>query len=879
MNDGPEGLGQAVLAAAALEDAEREDYLRHLAAADPALAAEVRRRLAAAEDLSDSFLSTPAAERLAGDGTDETAPDALAPAGDRYELGETLGEGGMGRVVLAFDRRLGRTVALKLLHHQDPAIVRLFLGEARAQARVHHDHVLEVYDSGDLEGQPFIAMRHVAGGTLAEIGPGLALEQKVRLLAQVAEGLHAAHREGLLHRDVKPGNVLVERTADGDLKALVADFGLATEMDGADAAAAGPLAGSPHFIAPERLAGSGSAADRRSDVYSLGVTMYWLLAGGLPFSGANTFDVLSRTLSDDLPPPRRILPSLPVELEAIILRATARDPGQRYASARAVAADLSRYLDGEVVEAYAAGLAYRLTRFVLRNKLLAGIAAAAAVLLLAASVAIAVFALRADAARERAELRQGQAEELIRFLVADLYKPLESLGRLDVLDSVGDAAAKYFAAVPAEQLSEAELLRRSQTLYQIGDVRIRQGDLAGAATPMEQSLALARRLAELAPGDGERLFALGQSQYWAGYVHWQKGDLERARRPFEEYLATSRKLVELEFGNLKWRRELSYAHSNLGSLQQAEGDLEAALAQFLATLAIDRELVAAEPANADAQAELAATHNTAGVVLQDLGRLREAGGHLRAEFDLRKKLLAADPKDFKRRDFFATSHSRLGIHLSLLGDWPAAAGHFAAAREIFAALVAHDPDNAAWKFKLAWSHLHLGRAAHARGDLGEAERSLAAQRRLIDDLLGQATPPAWRRTRAIGLYQLALVKRARGQDARADLESAVEILADLAKARRPDPDAIRCLSLCHLLLGSLAPSPAAGRAEFERAEKVVAPLARGSRDGRMLAPWTAALRCLGRSAEARAAESALRASGFVEPGLSGLCASPSEPAA
>lgn len=864
-------LGEAVLAAAGLDGAERESYLRDLAGADPGLATQVRRRLAAAENLSDSFLSTPAAARLAGDepDPDDSAPPTAQPAGERYELGQQLGEGGMGRVVLAFDRRLGRQVALKLLHTQDPEIVRLFLGEARAQARVHHDHVLEVYDSGELGGQPFISMRHVAGGTLSEVGPALSLEQKVRLLVQVAEGLHAAHREGLLHRDVKPGNVLVERTPDGDWKALVADFGLATELENADSNPAKAVAGSPYFIAPERLIGA--PIDRRSDVYSLGITMYWLLAGALPFTGQNTVDVLRRTLFEQLPPPRQVLPALPAELEAIIVRATARDPGQRYASARAVAADLRRYLDGEVVEAYAAGLAYRLTRFVLRNKLLAGMAAAAAVTLLVASVAVGVFALRADAARKRAELRQGQAEELIRFLVVDLAKPLETLGRLDVLDTVGDAAAKYFAAVPAEQLSEAELLRRSQMLYQLGDVRIRQGDLAGAAAPMEQSLALARRLAELAPGDGERLFALGQCQYWAGYVHWQKGDLRAARRPFEGYLLTSRKLVEKDPENRKWRRELSYAHSNLGSLLQAEGDLDAALEQFLATLAIDRELVAAEPADLDAKSELAATHNTVGVALQDLGRWREAGEHLRAEFDLRENLLAADPKNYRLRDFFGTSHSRLGIHRSLVGDWPDAAEHFAAAREIFAALVAHDPKNASWRFKLAWSELHLGRTAFARGELAQAATSLAAERRILDELLTREAPPAWRRTQAIGLYQLALLEVARGEPARANLLDAIKILEELAKARNPDRDVRRCLSWCYLLLGRLESTPAAAKADFERAEKTIASLARGGRDGRLLAPWAAALRCLGRPEEARPVEETLQALGYSEPGFTGLC--------
>ena len=811
-------LAEIVLTAAALEGAERDDYLRALPVADAGLAAEARRRMAAAEGLPDSFLDVPAAVCLtageAGRDGERSSVEPVWPtaavlaADDRYDLGECLGEGGMGQVLKAFDRQLGRTVALKFLTHEDPEILRLFLGEARAQARIRHDHVLEIYDSGEIAGQPFISMRYVAGGTLAEVGATLPLEGRIRLLVQAAEGLHAAHRQGLLHRDVKPSNILVDRTADGELEAPVTDFGLAVELgDGADLAA-DAVAGSPQYIAPERLVGSPAAVDRRSDVYSLGVTVYRLLTGELPFPGRNTVEILRHAVDHDLPPPRQRMPSLPVELEAIILRCVARQPEERYASARAVAADLQRYLNGEVVEAYAAGLTYRLTRFVLRNKLLVGLAAAAVTALAVSSVAVAVFAWRADAARVRAELRHRQAEELIRFMVIDLRDKLEPLGRLDVLADVGGAATEYFASVPKDELSEAELLRRSRMLYQVGDVRIRQGDLAGAAAPMAEALALARRLAELRPDDGERLFELGQAHFWVGFVAWERGDLVAARRLFEDYLGVSQRLVAMGPDNLDWRRELSYAHSNLGSLLQAEGDLEGALEQFLATLALDEELVAFDPTR-DARSELAATHNTVGVVQQALGRLDEAGEHLRRDLEIRQALVAADLEDPQARDFLGSSHGQLGIHLSLRGDWPAASEHFHAQREIFTELVAHDPANATWRYKWTWSHLGIGRAAFARGEHERASEAWETALRSIEELLdADATSHKWRRTQAVTFYHLALLRKLRGGgEARATLLAAVETLEDLASARPTDRAVGRWLSQSYLLLGSLEDAP------------------------------------------------------------------------
>lgn len=875
-------LGEIVLTAAGLEAPEREAYLEEIATTAPEIAILVRRRLAAAEGLPDSFLETPAAERLGGPpllalDLDPSPSRGALPPEERYALGEHLGEGGMGRVIRAFDRQLGRPVALKFLHQEDPAILRLFLHEAQNQARVQHPHVLEIYDSGELDGQPFIAMRFIAGGTLGEVGPTLSVEHRVRLLIQAAEGLHAAHRQGLLHRDVKPSNILVERTPDGELVALVTDFGLATEVDQA-ATVTEKVAGSPHFIAPERLGDVADAGtvDRRSDVYSLGITLYRLLTGALPFGGQNTLAVLESTLQDKLPPPRLHQPNLPVELEAIILRCVARDPDQRYGSARAVAEDLQRYLDGEVTEAYTAGLAYRLTRFVLRNKLLAGVLGAAAVALLIASVAVAVFAWRADAARQRAEARQGQAEELIRFMVVDLHDKLDTLGRLDVLDEVGEAATEYFAAVPEAELSEAELLGRSRMLYQIGEVRLRQGDLAGAVAPMEQSLALAQQLAQRQPDDGERLFELGQSYFWVGFVHWQQGDLTAARGPFETYLDISRRLVEQDPTHRDWRRELSSAHSNLGSLLQAEGDLEGALDQFLATLALDQELVAMDPANDTARSEVAATHNRVGVVLQDLGRLREAEEHLRADLALRRALVTADPESPRLRDLLATSLSRLGAHLSIQGDWSAAVEPFEEARGIFTALVAHDPTNAPWRLKLAWIDLHLGRWAYLQGDLEAAAEAWRKARGLLHDLLDPGDAPhAWRRSQAVSLYHRALLKVARGNPvgARSDAQDAVQILKDLAAARPTDREVHRWLGQSLLLLGTLEASPSAARLAFEQTVETLAPFARGSRDVRMLAPWARALACLGRGDEARAAAEIVEALGYAEPGLERPCQS------
>ncbi|MEM1181348.1 MAG: serine/threonine-protein kinase, partial [Acidobacteriota bacterium] len=740
-------VDRLLLAAAGLETEEREALLARASVDAPTAVAQVRLDLEQFDTDEDSLLERPAAERLGGGAFEaSTAVETELSEEDRYELGPLLGAGGMGVVRAARDRQLGRDVALKFLRKEDAETRRLFLGEARAQARVRHGHVLEIYDSGTLDGRAFLSMRRVHGGTLGELASDLPLEQRVRLLAQAAWGLHEAHRAGLLHRDIKPSNILVDRAADGGLTALITDFGLAADVD--DSEEPGAIAGTPSFIAPERLlvspeAGSPAAADRRSDVYSLGATAFEVLTGRTPIDGANTLEVLNRAARGEVAAPRAVAPELPKELEAVVRRAMALDPGHRYGSARALAEDFERYLDGDTVEAYAAGVAYRLTRFALRHRVLVATALAAFVTVIVASAAVAVFAVSADRARDRAELRQGQAEELIRFMVVDLQEKLDGLGRLDLLQDVGDAAQGYFASVPAEELSTQELMRRARMLYQIGDVHLRRGELGDAVEPMMESLALNRRLVELQPLDDDALFELGQSHFWVGYLHWQLGDLGAAGPPFEAYLDVSRRLVARDPESLEYRQELAYAHSNLGSLSEARGNFSVASDHFLAALRIEQVIVAgaAEPDPA-ALSELAASHNTVARVLQSLGELDEAERFLRGDLEIRQGL----PQDLPRRRYLlSSSYGHLAQHLLMRGEAATARTHFFDMRKIAEELTALDPSNTAWAYQLAWSEIGLALSAAVLGESESVSAALDAAHLLIDGYFDVEAAPRWRR--------------------------------------------------------------------------------------------------------------------------------------
>jgi hypothetical protein len=262
---------------------------------------------------------------------------------DRYDVGRGLGSGGMGEVFLARDRVLRRDVALKVLRRQyagDSEFAERFLREARSAASLSHPNIVQVYDRGETEdGASYIAMEYVPGGTLKEKisreGP-LAAREAAALGAQVAEALGAAHDRGMVHRDIKPQNVLL--TEKGDAK--VADFGIARAGSSVTISKTGSVMGTAGYMSPEQALGE--PATPKSDLYSLGVVLYEALTGELPFTADNPIAVSMKHVTEPLRPPRELDPTIPEGMNALVTKLMAKDPEDRYASADELSDDLLR---------------------------------------------------------------------------------------------------------------------------------------------------------------------------------------------------------------------------------------------------------------------------------------------------------------------------------------------------------------------------------------------------------------------------------------------------------------------------------------------------------------------------------------------------------
>jgi serine/threonine-protein kinase len=273
---------------------------------------------------------------------------------ERYQIKSLLGRGGMGVVYLAHDIQLDEPVALKLLRsevlQQDPTLLQRFKLEIRLARRITHRNVLRTHDFGESGGVPYISMEYVEGVTLKDLvrtRGALPVGVGLRIAKQMCLGLDAAHAEGVIHRDIKPQNMLIIPET-GDLK--ITDFGIArvSEVGNEQVTSTGMVLGTPAYMPPEQA--QGKPADFRSDIYSLGVVLFEIFCGRVPFSGDTHVAVLMQQIQSAPPSPRSLNPKLPEALEAVILKCLEKSPARRYARASEVLAalsDLSSHLESE----------------------------------------------------------------------------------------------------------------------------------------------------------------------------------------------------------------------------------------------------------------------------------------------------------------------------------------------------------------------------------------------------------------------------------------------------------------------------------------------------------------------------------------------------
>ncbi len=396
------------------DDPTLEEYLHRFREFEPSLRQWFQTHpagggFASTQRVSDSRLKLTAASLLTTEQTAGTLPDVAD-----YQVLAELGRGGMGVVYKARHKRLKRIVALKMIVAGSYASTELqtrIRTEAEAVARFKHPNIVQIFEVGDHETLPFLALEFVDGGNLEQKASAKALpaREAAQLVEAMARGLHHAHQHGILHRDLKPSNILL--TADGTPK--ITDFGLAKLLD----AEAGPtpteaFLGTPSYMSPEQAAGNTRGAGVQADVYGLGAILYTLLTGKPPFKGTTLLNTLEKVRNEEPVPPARLQKGVPRDLESICLRCLEKDPARRYESAEALADDLQRFCDGQPIQARPISLARRLWRFIRRRPALIAKGVFAAALLCLAATSFWYAHVSDQLERHRAEDRYMQFSRL-----------------------------------------------------------------------------------------------------------------------------------------------------------------------------------------------------------------------------------------------------------------------------------------------------------------------------------------------------------------------------------------------------------------------------------------------------------------------------------
>ncbi|RUL81809.1 serine/threonine-protein kinase [Tautonia sociabilis] len=598
-------------------------------------------------------------------------PPSPAEAPDGYDLIAPIGRGGNGIVTKARHRRLGRLVALKRLRSgpdADPRELVRFRVEAEAAARLQHPNIVQIFDVGRVGGQPYIAMEYVSGGSLADrltTGP-LRPREAAALVETLARAVDHAHRAGVIHRDLKPANVLL--TADGTPK--LADFGLAKRLD---AATAGPtqsdaLLGTPHYMAPEQAAGRPEAVGPAADVYALGAILFECLTGRPPFIAPSPLEALDLVRSAEPPPPSRLQPGIPRDLQTICLTCLEKAPARRYSSAGALADDLARFAAGEPIRARRTGPVGRLVKWARRRPsqaALLGLSALVAALALTSVLAANVRLLRAigDAEAAAAEaLRQKQnaeanyrdARDAIRRVLAVREKPrFADLPRLSELHrEQAEAALAFYDRViqrtdPSDQIVSRDT---AAAAVEAANLQIALGQLA----PAEENLHLAARLLDSlrsqSPADWslvrERLVV---SLKWGVMLSGSQTD--RAAAHLLEALRLAEQILRARPDDPDALSDVAWCAHNLGSTWQLAGANDRAEPYYQRAVTINDRLLKRNPDTPGKAVELAQNLINLGLIHATLGQTDRAEEEYRRAEALLNRALEAEPS---HREYLTT---------------------------------------------------------------------------------------------------------------------------------------------------------------------------------------------------------------------------------
>jgi non-specific serine/threonine protein kinase/serine/threonine-protein kinase len=752
--------------AVVLPAGERDEFIVRAAEGDESLRMEVQ-SLLASHDRAASFIESES-DQVATVARDRILADEMI--GRRvgtYRIVREIGRGGMGAVYQGVrdDAEFSKRVAIKLIRTgmNTASVVRRFLSERQILANLDHPNIARLLDGGTSEeGLPYFVMEYIEGQPIKEYCDTRRLEtdERLKLFRDVCSAVHYAHQNLVIHRDIKPRNILV--TPDGTVKLL--DFGIAKLLlpgpgrDETTQAAARAM--TPDYASPEQA--RGDPITTSSDVYSLGVLLYELLTGHRPYRITSGSPVeIIRAICEQEPDkpstaiarvetvpagdedtnitltpesvskarasqPDKLRRELEGDLDNIVLKAMRKEPQRRYASAEQLSEDIRRYLNGLPVIARKDTVSYRTGKFVRRHK--AGVAAAGLILLILVAGIIGTTRQTLAARRERATAvrRFNDIRQLANSFMFEFHDAIKELpGSTHARELVVQRALQYLDGLAAEAGDDPSLKRELATAYEkVGDVQgdpysPSLGDSASALVSHRKALALREALVAADPSNVALRRELAASYMKIGDIVWLDADWNGAQDAYRKARDIDEALSAADPGNRDLRYDLSMNDIGIGDTLVQTGDLDAALAEDRKGLAIRLELNTVSP-DAKTKRGVATAHIKLGDVLAAKHELDEAVEDYNRAISTLEEMCRQEPSSFSLQTDLENSLQRLGEALMKQGRTDQAITAFRRTMGIGEAQAAADPANAVAKRNLAGAISSLAGALDEKGDYAEA---------------------------------------------------------------------------------------------------------------------------------------------------------------
>ena len=554
-----------------------------------------------------------------------------------YELISPLGQGGMGVVYKARQKAANRLVALKIIRPDRMSnmtevtqgrMVDRFKAEAHAAARLQHDNLVTVYDVGEIDGCHYFSMQYVEGGSLSDQISDRSLDSReaATFVEPVCRAVHAAHEEGILHRDIKPANILIE---DGTLRPRIADFGLAKlQNEDQELTRSGEAMGTPSYMPPEQF-GDAASATARSDIYSIGATLYHLLSGRPPFKAATSMATMRQVLNVEPVALRELNPEVDQDLETICMKCLEKEPDRRFQTAADVADELQRFINGEPILSRPLSRPERLVRWCRRNPLVSSLSGLAAASVVVALVSLAVAYVKTDEARKQVEASLGETEKAQKVSEASFQDALAAVN-----DFFTHVSEDRLLNEPGAEGLRHELLELARDYYQ------RFLDRRSDDPTVREEVALSHFRVGLIIEELDSPQAAVESY-------------EKARDIQSKLLAETVAETVAETAKAT-KRALSRTLNAMARVATNSGDLDGAEELFNETRKLRLELVEATP-DADERVEfdrlLASVDMNLGLLARRRSEFDRTGTLYRKAQELRQKVLRHRPKDPQlRRD-------------------------------------------------------------------------------------------------------------------------------------------------------------------------------------------------------------------------------------